>query len=409
MNDECRTSHDSDPASNSSARVPENSPLLTQGRPTWAEIDLENLVHNFRLMKDLGGPGVAVMPALKADAYGHGAIACARQLEKAGADWFGVALPEEGLKLREAGITKPILCLGGFWNGQEELIIANTLTPAIFQIAQLEAMNQAAQAAGRICDYHLKVDTGMGRLGVPYCELDEFLSAAGRFVSLRMDGVWTHLASADVPEQREFTLSQTRRFEAAVGLVRSRGFKPSWIHEANGAAAHGLPSSRMGFLNLIRPGGVIYGLWRDVTNRSVSPLDWKPVMSLHTRIAHLKTVSAGAPLGYGGTFVTERQSLIATLPIGYEDGLRRAESNKGHVLVKGRKVPIVGRVSMDLTLIDVTEAEGVSLGDEVMLIGRQGSAEIRAEEIAAEIGTISYEVTCGVSDRVPRIFRWQGF
>jgi len=374
---------------------------LPAQRPTWAEINLDNLTHNFRVTKAALGAGVAIMPAVKADAYGHGAIECARALETAGAEWFGVALPEEGFALRNARVTTPILCLGGFWEGQEESIIAHRLTPVVFRLDILDRLNQSARTAGLVVDYHLKVDTGMGRLGVPHADLGGFLDAVARFGSVRMDGVMTHLASADNHDESEFTGRQMSLFETAVELVRSHGHRPTWIHEANSAGAHAYPRSRG---NLVRLGGVLYGLWRDVTDGSIEPLDWRPVISLRTRIMLLKTVPAGTPLGYGGTFVTSRNTRIATLAIGYEDGLSRALSNQGNVIVCEQLAPIVGRVSMDLTLVDVTDVEGASVGDEAVIIGRQGSTQITAEEVAGQIGTLSYEVTCGISDRVPRVY-----
>jgi alanine racemase len=342
------------------------------------------------------------MPAIKADAYGHGAVECARVLQDEGADWFGVALPEEGERLRRAGISRPILCLGGFWQGQQEICARESLTPAIFRVDQLELLASQADALGRPLEYHLKIDTGMRRLGVPIEELPAFLDAAQHFANLRLDGVMTHLASADDPDQRTFTSQQLEDFEAGVQLVRARGFTPKWIHASNGAAAHALPGSTRHFENMIRAGGVIYGLWRDVTDGTVAPLDWRPVLSLHSRIIMLKTVPAGARLGYGGTFVTRRESTIATIPIGYEDGLRRSLSNRGSVLVRGRLAAIVGRISMDLTLVDVTDSERPALGDRVTLIGSQDSAVITVEDVASQCGTLSYEVTCGISDRVPR-------
>lgn len=376
-------------------------PSLSSKRPTWAEINLDNLVHNYSITKAAVGTGVAIMAAVKADAYGHGAVECSRALDAAGVDWFGVALPEEGVTLREAGITRPVLCLAGFWEGQEESVLIHRLRPVVHRLDLLERLDCAAQRAGVVADYHLKVDTGMGRLGVPFDELGSFLNSATRFKNVKLDGVMTHLASADCPDQREFTEQQMNRFESSVELVRAAGHRPAWIHEANSAGTHAYPRSRG---NLVRLGGVLYGLWRDVTDRSIEPLDWRPVMSVRTRIMLLKTVPAGAALGYGGTFVTSRESRIATLAIGYEDGLRRELSNRGQVIVRGQFAPIVGRVSMDLTLIDVTDVEGVSEGDDVVVIGSQGSSQITAEKVAARIGTISYEVTCGMSDRVPRVY-----
>ena len=370
---------------------------ISYHRPTWAEIDLDNLVHNFRVMKEAVGPQVAIMAAVKADAYGHGAKECALALERAGAEWFGVALVEEGVELRQAGVSRPILCLGGFWENQEGVLAAHDLTPVVYSLDRLARLD----GLGRRVDYHLKVDTGMGRLGVPYSELGTFLDGAARFTNAKLDGVMTHFASADDPEKVEFTRRQAQAFESAVEQVRARGHSPRWVHQANSAATHALAGGRA---NLVRLGGVLYGLWRDVTNPAIPPLDWRAVLSLHTRIILLKPVPAGTPLGYGCTFVTRRPSLIATLAIGYEDGLRRALSNRGHVLVRGRRAPIVGRISMDLTIVDVTEVEGAAGGDEVVLIGRQGESEITAEDLAEQAGTISYELTCGISRRVPRVY-----
>ena len=374
---------------------------LAAQRPTWAEINLDNLVHNLRVTRSAIG-GVAIMAAVKADAYGHGSVECALALEAAGVEWFGVALPEEGLALRRAGITKPILCLAGFWNNQEELLVAHQLTPVVFRSDSLQKLNQEARRKGRNIDYHLKIDTGMGRLGVPFSELNDFLDDAAKSENLRLDGVMTHFASADDTGQRSFTEQQATRFESAIEAIHSRGHQPRWIHAEASAGALAYPHARG---NLVRPGGILYGLWRDVISPATTPLDWRPVMSLHTRVVLVKTVPAYTPLGYGGTFTTARESRIATIAIGYEDGLRRELSNRGHVSVHGQLVPIVGRVSMDLTLIDVTDVDNVAVDDEVVIIGNQGKTQISAEEVAARIGTISYELTCGVSDRVPRIYR----
>ncbi|MFY9607947.1 MAG: alanine racemase [Blastocatellia bacterium] len=372
---------------------------VTATRPTWAEINLDNLAHNFRLMQSAAGAGVTIMAAVKADAYGHGAVNCARALDVAGCQWFGVALPEEGVQLRDAGIARPILCMSGFWERQEGFIIAKRLTPALFRLDLLECLDRASREAGVVSNYHLKVDTGMGRLGVPGRELCGFLDEATKFRSLRLDGVMTHLASADDPDQAKFTGQQMSSFDQAVEMVRAKGFTPQWVHEANSAALHAGVRTRG---NLVRLGGVLYGLWRDVTNRAIPALDWRPVMSIHTRLLYLKAVPAGSRLGYGGTFVTSRESRIATLPIGYEDGLRRALSNRGRVIVRGKLAPIVGRISMDLTLVDVTDIPEVVVGDEVVVIGSDGDSQITAEQVGALAGTISYEVTCGITNRVPR-------
>lgn len=340
------------------------------------------------------------MAVVKANAYGHGAVACALALEQeVKADWFGVALIEEGLELRAAGITRPILCLGGFWHGQAEAVVAYDLTPVMYRFEQAEELNAQAQQANRIVNYHLKVDTGMGRLGVPFADLPAFVSSLKQFTNLKLDGLMTHFAEAESLAQ-EFTDAQIECFNDSLAIVRAAGFAPTWIHLSNSAGVHSHPN---GWGNLARAGAAMYGFTRDVIAEVPEAFAVKPVMSLHSRIVHLKTVPAGASLGYGRTFTTTRASRIATIPIGYADGLHRAHSNNGHVIVRGNYAPIVGRVSMDLTMLDVTDIADVELGDDVILLGEQGGLQITAEELAAQIGTISYEIACSISARVPRL------
>jgi alanine racemase len=374
-------------------------------RPTWAEIDLDALAGNFRLIRERVGPGVSVMAAVKADAYGHGAVACARRLEAEGVDWFGVALPEEGIELRAAGITRPILCLGGFWEGQQQACLQQNLTPVVYRMDMIESLDRAARATGLVADVHVKIDTGMGRLGVRSEDVRQFCEALTRFQNIRIDGLMTHLASADDPAQEDFTKAQLERFQQAIDLFREHGRVPRYIHAANSAAAFAYPQARE---NLVRPGATLYGLRRDVLPPNIEATQLRPVMSLRSRIMLLKTVGKGEKLGYGCTFETKRESLIATIPIGYDDGYRRALSNRGRVIVKGTFAPVVGRVSMDLTLIDVTDVPGVSLHDQVTLLGRDGGVSITAEDLAELAGTISYEITCGISARVPRRYSDSG-
>jgi len=372
---------------------------LAGRRPTWAEIDLDALAANYRLIRDRVAPGVKVLAAVKANAYGHGAIECARRLESEGVDWFGVALPEEGIELRQAGITKPVLCFGGIWNGQERACLQFKLTPVVYRGDIVQSLDRAANEMGLIADAHVKIDTGMGRLGVRPDSVSEFCEGLGEFKNVRIDGLMTHLAAADDDAHEQFTKAQLDRFQAAVTLFRDRGFTPTFIHAANSAAAFGFKQS---WGNMIRPGGTLYGFSRDVLPPHVDPPPLRPVMSLHSRIILLKKVPKGEKLGYGCTFETQRDSMIATIPIGYDDGYSRVLSNRGRVIVRGKFVPVVGRVSMDLTLIDVTDVPEASLNDHVTLIGRDGDLSITAEDIAETIGTISYEVTCGISGRVPR-------
>ena len=370
-------------------------------RPTWAEIDLDALAENLRLIRERVGREVSVMAAVKADAYGHGAIACARRLETEGVDWFGVALPEEGSELRRAGITRPILCLGGFWEGQQQLCLQRNLTPVVYRLDMIEALDRAAEAVGVTADVHVKIDTGMGRLGVRSENLPQFCEALSRFRNIRVDGLMTHLAAADDPAQTNFTRNQLERFQQAVDLFRERGFVPSYIHAANSAATFAYPGARG---NIVRPGGALYGFSRDVLPPNIEAAQLRPLMSLHSRIMLLKTVGRGEKLGYGCTFETKRESLIATIPIGYDDGYRRSLSNRGRVIVRGLFAPVVGRISMDLTLIDVTDVAGVSLHDQVILLGHDGELSITAEDLGELAGTISYEITCGISIRVPRVY-----
>ena len=373
-------------------------------RPTWFEIDLNNLAANFNKIKTRVSPAARVMAIVKANAYGHGAVACARRLVSEGVEWFGVALPEEGIELRTAGITQPILCLSGYWPGQAALCIQHRLTPVVYRLEMIESLHKAALNAGVICDVHLKVDTGMGRLGVRYDQLTEFVAALEPFRNVRIDGLMSHLAAADDAACQPLTHDQISRFEEAVVLCRDHGYRPTHLHLANSAGIFG---HREAWGNMVRPGGVLYGLWRDVLPLSTRDTALSPVMSLHSRISLLKWVPQGETIGYGCTFEASRRSLIATLPIGYHDGYMRGLSNRGHVIVRGVYAPVVGRVSMDLTLIDVTNVLGVEVDDQVTLMGSNKQTpelKIPAEDLARISGTLSYEVTCGVSDRVPRVY-----
>lgn len=371
-------------------------------RPTWAEIDLDALASNFRWVRQRVGASVKVMAVVKANAYGHGAVRCAGRLAAEGADWFAVAMPEEGIALRQAGIGQPILSLGGFWHGQEQLCLNNSLVPVVYHLDMIEAFDRTAREAQVVADVHLKIDTGMGRLGVRHAEVGEFADALQSFKNIRVDGVMTHFAAADSPDLNCFTEEQVTRFRQAVETLRERGHKPTYEDMANSAGAFAHPSS---FGNLVRPGGVLYGLWRDILPPTDDAPPLLPVMSLRSGITLLKHVHPGETLGYGCTFKVSREMIVATLPIGYNDGYMRALSNRGRVIVRGHYAPVVGRISMDLTMIDVTDVPGVALNDRVMLLGADGNLSITAEEIAKTAGTLSYEITCGISARVPRKYR----
>jgi alanine racemase len=375
----------------------EDQAKIPARRPTWAEIDLNNLAANFNRIRRRVTPVARIMAVLKANAYGHGAVECARRLSREGADWFGVALPEEGMQLRAAGIKEPILLLAGYWPGQAAACIQHHLTSVVYRLDMIETLNQAAANAGVVIDVHVKIDTGMGRLGVRFDHLNEFVPGLVQFRNVRIDGVMTHLAAADDAACQPLTTDQIQRFEDAVSVFRDHGYRPTHLHLANSAGVFG---HRDSWGNLVRPGGVLYGLWRDVLPPSTSDPELHPVMSLYSRISLLKWVPPGETIGYGCTFEASRRSLIATLPIGYHDGYMRGLSNRAHVIVRGRFAPVVGRVSMDLTLIDVTDVPGVEIDDQVTLLG----VKIPAEDLARIAGTLSYEVTCGVGERVPRLY-----
>lgn len=368
-------------------------------RPTWTEIDLDNLAFNFRSVKNFVGNDTKYMAVVKADAYGHGSVECARRLEHEGIDWFGVALPEEGIELRSAGIRKLILCLGSFWAGQEHSILNYDLTPVIYQIEKAEILNRAAKERGSVVDIHVKIDTGMGRIGVRFDAAADFADRLKSLQNLRVQGVMTHFAAADDLAENDFTAIQIKRFEESVASIEERGFRPVYKDLANSPGAIVHPEARK---TLVRLGGVLYGLGDDVLPKHVEKPELKPVLSLHTRIAHIKTVPEGETLGYGRTFRTEQDSVIATIPIGYQDGYSRTLSNSGRAIVGGAYVPVVGRVSMDWTLLDVSGIPNVKVDDEVVLIGEKDGLAITAEELAVKTDTISYEITCGINRRVVR-------
>ena len=370
-------------------------------RPTWAEIDLDALAANFASVKAFVGGDISYMAVVKADAYGHGAVACAKSLEEAGADWFAVATVEEGTQLREARISKPILILGGFWPGQETKVLNLDLTPVVFRMDQAESLALSASRQGTTPRIHVKIDTGMGRVGFRCDQAAHVAAALAKVEVLTVDGLMTHFAVADKIAETEYTNRQIAEFAEAVEIFHSYGHRPTYIDMANspGAVVHPLSRSKM-----VRIGGLLFGLGGDVLPDGVDQPELRQVMSVRSRIAQLKTINAGETVGYGRTFTAERESLIATVPIGYNDGLPRSLSNKGHFIVNGQRAPIAGRVSMDWTTLDVTDISDVSVGDDVTIIGSHGDESIRAEDLAQQTNTISYEITCGVSGRVPRIY-----
>ena len=354
-------------------------------------MDLAALCGNLRRFR-ARMPGVKLMFVVKANAYGHGAAACAKAAEKGRlADWLGVSSVEEGVTLREAGIRLPILVLGSLFPFESFLAAANhRLTPTVASLESAQRLVQAARTLGRRVDCHVKVETGMGRIGMSPAAAVAVIEYLATQPQVRVEGIYTHFSCAD--SDGAFTRKQLERFNEALAALKRRGLKVPLRHAANSAAALKYPATR---LDMTRPGLAIYGLYPG----------FEPALTLKSKIVFLKSVVKGAPISYGAAFRAKRPSRIATLPIGYGDGWARGNGTKGAAaLVNGRRCPIVGRVTMDMTMLDVTDAPRARVGDDVVLIGRQERETITAGEVAERLGTIPYEVTTMLSSRVPRVY-----
>ena len=370
-------------------------------RPTIAEIDLDAIKFNYEQLRKKVGKETKMLAVVKADGYGHGATFISKELQSLGVDLLGVAICEEGISLRRAGIRIPIIILNGIFKGQIKETIECNLTPVIFDSNTAQRLSDEGKRVNKRVKVHVKIDTGMGRLGISHKDIVPFFSKLKNMANLEVEGVLSHLSTADgdSPEDRDFISLQLQRFEKCLKEMDMLGFSPPLRHIANSAATIDLPPS---FCNVLRPGLMLYGAYPSY--RFAEKIHLKPVMSLKTEIMQIKSVPAGYSISYKRTFVTQRDSVIATLPIGYADGYSRLLSNRGAALIGGEKAPVVGTVCMDMTMVDVTKVPNVHVGDEAVLIGRQGDKEISADEMADKIGTISYEVFCGVSKRVPRIY-----
>jgi alanine racemase len=365
-------------------------------RPTVARISLGALTHNFEEVLRRA-KGRKVLAVVKANAYGHGLVPVARHLLGQGAHMLGVALVEEGRELREAGIDAPVLVMGPVFPEQADAVAKWRLTPALSNNTVARALADAACRRSLTVAVHVKVDTGMSRTGVsPETALD-LIQELGTLKGIVVEGLMTHFADADLRD-KAFAARQMERFEKLIGALTERGISIPLRHAANSAA---ILDYQRALFTMVRPGLMLYGY--DPVEGNASGASLQPVLSLVTRIFLLKKVPAGTPVSYGRTFVTARESFIATIPIGYADGFSRSLSNRGEALVRGCRVPVAGRVCMDMTMLDVTDVPGVSEGDEVVLIGSSGGEKITAADLAAMTGTIPYEVLCGISARVPRV------
>ena len=368
-----------------------------RGRPTCCFVNLDALRWNFRQVRDKVGSSVKILSMVKANGYGQGATLVAATLANEGSDAFGVATLEEGLELRQGGIRSPIIVFAGAYIEQLDEYLENNLTPVVHELGILKRLEERVRGLGATLPVHLKVDTGMGRIGFLPIEIDSWLTEIKRLQALKLAGVFSHFSQAESVEG-DYTQKQLRVFQATVQRLRSEGIVPNVVHLANSAATISLPAA---YFDMVRPGLMLYGLYPSpAMTRQIS---LRPVLSWRTGILQLKHLPPGASVSYGQTFITRRHSLIATLPVGYADGYPRLLSNRGEVLVRGRRAPIVGRVCMDLTMIDVTDIGGIHEAEEVVLLGRQGESEISADEMAAWSNTISYEVLTSIGARVPRI------
>jgi alanine racemase len=364
------------------------------GRPTFAVIDAAALRANFACVRAAVPSSVAILAVVKADGYGHGATLVAPILDAAGADWFGVATVDEGIELRASGIRKPILVLTGAAGGDVAALLEHHLSVAILHREMVREL--AGALGGQRLGVHLKVDTGMGRIGVQPAELPVLIDEVQRAGGFLIEGVFSHFANAERVEQA-YSDHQLEAFRGAIKALHAAGQRPRWIHLANSAATLLRPDAHF---TMVRPGIVLYGVSPAPMLR---PAGLQPAMRLVTRIVQLKSVPSGFAVSYGQTFATRRPSVIAVLPIGYADGYARALSNRASVLVRGQRAPVIGTVCMDLTMVDVTDVPGVQLGDEVVLWGRQNGAEISVTEVAEWQGSIAYEVLTRVGKRVPRV------
>lgn len=377
----------------------------TATRPTWADVSLATLRQNFRTVQKHVEASVTVCAVVKADAYGHGAVECSRALESEGARWLGVTSLDEAIPLRDAAIQAHILLMTGFWRGEETEIVRLQLTPTVWEQWQIESLDKAAASlAVKQFPVHLKIDSGMGRLGVALDQLPKVLETLENSRNLFLQGLSTHLAASEIMDAPSVS-EQEYRFQQARQLVKGAGMRPSLVHMANTGA---VISRRETWNTMVRPGIALYGYYlpfqragREVSGGTLR-LPVKPILTWKTRILSMRDFGPQQPLGYNGTYVTKAPAHIAVLPVGYADGYNRQLSNRGRVIVREHYAPVVGRISMDLTLVDVTGIPGVAVGDEVILLGHGEGLSVNALEHAELANSTPYEILCNISKRVPR-------
>ncbi|MFY9177596.1 MAG: alanine racemase [Caldicoprobacterales bacterium] len=368
-------------------------------RPTRVEIDLAKLNKNIHRIKSRLNPDTALMAVVKANAYGHGIVKIAKQALKSGATSLGVAIPEEGVQLREAGVNCDILILGGIDVDQIDLAIDYNLSICLFSVDMARLINQIAEKKQKKVKIHVKIDSGMGRIGVrDINEAANLCFDIKNMKYLNLEGIFTHFASADEYDNG-YSFKQLEKFNKILAEIQKTGINPKWIHAANTASIINYPQSHF---NLVRAGIGLYGY--EPKYCATKALGLEPILSWYTKIIYLKEIGFGCSVSYGRTYIAQEPRKVATLPVGYGDGYSRLLSNKGWVIIRGKKAPIIGNICMDQMLVDVSDIPGVQIGDRVILIGQQGNEYIFADDIANIYGTISYEVLTNINNRVPRIY-----
>jgi alanine racemase len=377
------------------------------GRQVWAEISLAAILRNLRVIRKRVGSHPKVLAVVKANAYGLGAVPISKALQKAGTEWFGVTCANEGIELRDAGIRKRILVLTGFWPGEEKRFIKHNLTPTVSRVDDLQHLERSAKsaAAKSRVRFHLKINTGMNRLGIDPSEIDAFARALAKCKHLELEGTYTHFASAEDFMGHQ-TDSQEKVFRACLEHLRELGVLPGIVHMANSGAICARPNT---WVDMVRPGAILYGYHQsfeppEKRQEVAHQMPLEPCLSLRARIISLREVPAGEGVGYGARFVTTRPSRIAVINAGYADGIVRARTNRGCALLRGQRVPLVGTISMDLTMLDVTGVPQTEVGDVITIYGKDGNATIDVSEVAREIGTVTSDLLSALGRRVPKFY-----
>ncbi|MCH7951224.1 alanine racemase [Patescibacteria group bacterium] len=378
-----------------------NRGLLSHDRTTYIEVDLKAIAQNIQAVRKLIGSSVELMPVVKANAYGHGAVEVAKTAVEHGADRLAVNRVAEGLELRRAGISVPIVVLGYAGQGEMGAVVEHDLTPTITELPVAKALSAQALASGKEVDLHVKVDTGMGRLGLLPQEIVPFFKRLVKFPGIHAEGIFTHFSVADSKKvrDRKYTREQFKTFQKVLAEIANAGFDIPLRHVANSAATMYYPETH---LDLVRPGIIIYGLPPAADHKPT--LSLKPALSLKSRVARIRTLPARSSLGYGRRFTAKKKTAIALVPVGYGDGYHRLLSTRGEVLINGKRAPIVGTISMDQLMVDVSRVGAVKIDQEVVLLGKQGKDRISAEEVASWAETINYEVVSSLLPRVPRVY-----